>query len=303
VVDIPNTDLATVSTCDFFYPLADDPYNQGRIAACNVLSDLYAMGITRVDTILMILGVSTRMTEKEKEVTTNLLIKGFAETAAEANTAVTGGQTVFNPWTMIGGTAMATLKKEDIIMPSGAEPGDVLILTKPLGTQLAGNFNQWIKEEKFKEKWLQIASRTTEEKVRDAYEKAVFYMSTLNLPGATLMQKYKAHGATDVTGFGLLGHAKNLAVAQKKKVDLVISKLPLLNDIYKLDKIARDFRLTQGLSAETSGGLLICLKKESAQAFLNDYEKLTGLKAWIVGDVVEGSNQAKILPDSEIIEV
>lgn len=261
------------------------------------------MGITRVDTILMILGVSTRMNDIEKEVTTKLLMQGFADTAEEAKTSVTGGQTVFNPWCMIGGTAMATLKKEDIIFPSGAEPGDVLIMTKPLGTQLAGNFNQWIKEEKFKEKWLQIASHTTEEKVRDAYEKAVFYMSQLNLPGAILMQKYKAHGATDVTGFGLLGHAKNLAIAQKNKVDLVISKLPLLNDIYKLDKIARNFRLVEGLSAETSGGLLICLKKEAAGDFISDYEKMTGVKAWMVGDVVEGSNQARILPNPEIIEV
>jgi len=303
VVDIPNTGLATVSTCDFFYPLADDPYNQGRIAACNVLSDLYSMGVTRVDTVLMILGVSTKMTEQEKEVSTKLLMQGFSDTAKEANTNVTGGQTVFNPWCMIGGTAMTTMKKDEIIYPNNAEPGDVLVLTKPLGTQLAGNFNQWIKEEKYKEKWLQIASKTTEEKVRDAYEKAVSYMSMLNLPGAVLMQKYKAHAATDVTGFGLLGHAKNLAGAQKRKIDLVISKLPLLNDIYKLDKIARNFRLTEGLSAETSGGLLICLKKETVSNFISDYEKNTGLKAWIVGEVVEGTNQAKILPNSEIIEV
>ena len=261
------------------------------------------MGITHVDTILMILGVSTKMTEEEKEITTKLLMQGFSETAAEAKTSVTGGQTVYNPWCMIGGTAMATLKKEDIIFPNNAEPGDVLVLTKPLGTQLAGNFNQWIKEEKYREKWLKISNQTTEEKVRDAYEKAVFYMSSLNLPGAILMQKYKAHGATDITGFGLIGHAQNLANAQKRKVDLHISKLPLLNDIYKLDKIARNFKLTEGLSAETSGGLLICLKKDTVQPFIDDYEKLTGLKVWVVGDVVEGSNQAKIMPNFEIIEV
>lgn len=130
-----------MSTCDFFYPLVDDPYNQGKIAACNVLSDLYAMGITDISTVLMILGVSTKMTEIEKNVTTTLMIQGFNEKCNEAKTSVTGGQTVYNPWVLIGGTAMAVVEESKVIMPNHAKEGDLLVLTKPLGAQIVVNFN------------------------------------------------------------------------------------------------------------------------------------------------------------------
>jgi selenide,water dikinase len=301
-VSIPNSDKVLVSTCDFFYPLVDDPYNQGRIAACNVLSDLYAMGIVQVDTVLMILGVSTKMTELEKDVTNSLLIKGFSDACHEAGTAVTGGQTVFNPWVLIGGTAMATIKEKDLIRPNNAIPGDVLILTKPLGAQLVVNFNQWLKLNN--DKWLKVKEQgCTSEEILDSYEKGIKYMSTLNINGAKLMQKYKASAATDVTGFGIKGHAQNLAVAQRAKVDLVINKYPVIGNLYKFDKIARDFKLKAGTAAETSGGLLICLAKEKAKDFLGDYKSLTGDDAWIVGEVVKGENKVIIDENVEFIPV
>ena len=122
-----------ISTLDFFYPLVDDPYLQGRIGACNVLSDLYAMGITRIDTILMVLGVSSKMTEEQQEIVTSQMIKGFDDCAKEAKTCVTGGQSVINPYPMIGGCAIATGGVNEFIMPNGAMKGDKLLLTKPLG--------------------------------------------------------------------------------------------------------------------------------------------------------------------------
>ena len=274
------------------------------IACCNVLSDLYAMGITRVDTILMILGVSLKMSEEEREVTTRLMMQGFSDKAREAKTNVTGGQTVFNPWSMIGGTAMSVVDKSEIIWPNSAEPGDVLVLTKPLGTQLAVNLNQWIKQDSFRERfWTKVSDKITEEQVLGGYDTAVQYMSTLNLTGARLMQKYKAHGGTDITGFGLIGHSRNLVQAQKKKVDFEINTLPLIKDLYKVDKIARNFRLTEGFAAETSGGLMICLAKDKVSAFLEDFEQTTGQKAWVIGQVVEGTNDARIVKDFEIIDV
>jgi len=96
-----------ISTTDFFYPLVEDPYFQGRIACCNTLSDLYAMGITRVDHILMILGVSLMMNEEQREIVTREMMRGFNDCATEAGTLVTGGQSVMNPWPMIGGVANA----------------------------------------------------------------------------------------------------------------------------------------------------------------------------------------------------
>jgi selenide,water dikinase len=301
-VKIPNSDKVLVSTCDFFYPLVDDPYNQGKIAACNVLSDLFAMGITKVDTVLMILGVSTKMTDKEKDVTNSLMIKGFSDTCTEAESAVTGGQTVYNPWVMIGGTAMTAVREDEMIRPNNANPGDVLILTKPLGLQLVVNFNQYLKLNN--DKWKTLLTKgVTEKQVLDAYDKGLMYMSTLNLTGARLMQKYKAGAATDVTGFGILGHTQNLANAQKKDVDLILHKFPVLGPLYKYDKIVRDFKLKEGKAAETSGGLLICLAKEKAKDFVDEFRSLTGNDAWIIGEVVKGTKNAVISKDVEFIEV
>jgi len=299
-VPIRNSGKVLVSTCDFFYPLVDDPYNQGKIAACNVLSDLYAMGIVNVDTVLMILGVSTKMTDKEKDVTNSLMIKGFTETCEEAGTAVTGGQTVYNPWVLIGGTAMAALREEEIIRPNNAKPGDVLILTKPLAAQMVVNFNQYLKLNN--DKWQRLKEHgLTEEEVLDAYEKGIMYMSTLNQTGAKLMQKYKANAATDVTGFGIKGHSQNLANAQKENVDLVIDKLPVIGNLYKYDKLVRDFKLKEGKAAETSGGLLICLGKEKANDFIGEYKELTGQNAWVIGEVVKGQRRSIISDNPEFI--
>ena len=108
--------LSLVQTTDFFYPLVDDPYLQGKIACANVLSDLYAMGVSDCDNMLMLLGVSTDMTAKEREVVTSLMIKGFSDLAKEAGTSVNGGQTVVNPWYIIGGVATSIASSNEFIM-------------------------------------------------------------------------------------------------------------------------------------------------------------------------------------------
>lgn len=99
-----------VSTLDFFYPLVESPYMFGRIAYCNTVSDLYAMGITNIQEVLMILGVSTDMNEIEKDVSTTFMIQGFTDAAQQARSQVGGGQTVYNPWPMMGGCAIAVVK-------------------------------------------------------------------------------------------------------------------------------------------------------------------------------------------------
>ena len=139
-----------ISTLDFFYPLVESPYMFGRIAFCNTISDLYAMGITKVQEVLMILGVSTQMTDTEKDVTTSLMIQGFVEAAQQAKTEVGGGQTVYNMWPMMGGCAISVVDENNFVMPNNAEPGDVIILTKPLGARLAINAMQWLKTDKAK---------------------------------------------------------------------------------------------------------------------------------------------------------
>jgi selenide, water dikinase len=198
------------------------------------------MGIVEIDTILMVLGVCTKMNDKEKAVTTSLMIKGFDDTAAEAGTSVTGGQTVLNPWPMIGGTAISVVNDKEYILPNGAENGDIILLTKPLGTQVVVNVQQWLTSGNLK--WEKAQEFVTAEEVDRAYKLAMRSMSTLNLEGAKLMRKYGAKSATDVTGFGILGHAGYLAKANKKKIDFRIHTLPIIAKMHLLDKEITNFK-------------------------------------------------------------
>ncbi|ETV88916.1 selenide, water dikinase [Aphanomyces astaci] len=304
VVKIKNpmlTDMYQVSTTDFFYPLVQDPYVQGRIACANVLSDLYAMGVTEVDTMLMILGVSRLMTDIERDVVTTQLIHGFNDLAREAGTNVTGGQTVMNPWPIVGGVAMSVRHESQIIRPENANPGDVLVLTKPLGTQLAVNALQ-MKDQPHR--WQKVQHFLTREAADVAFAKASESMERLNINAAKLMHKYGATSATDVTGFGILGHAANLAASQKAAVDLELHTLPIIKDMLEINAaFNNNWRLPQGYSSETSGGLLVTLPRQNAQAYMRELEALDGQPSWLVGQVVQGSNQARIVPDVRFVPV
>lgn len=290
-----------VQTTDFFYPLVDDPYMQGKIACANVLSDLYAMGVTTCDNMLMLLGVSNQMTLKEREVVTPLVIKGFNDLALEAGTTVNGGQTVLNPWFIVGGVASSVVSNSEFIMPENAVVGDVLVLTKPLGTQIAVNAHQWLEDPKW---WARIKDVTTTEEVEKAYQNAMQCMARLNRNAADLMHKYDAHGATDVTGFGILGHARNLVANQKSEVSFVLHTLPILANMVKIFKACGvNFKLLEGYSAETSGGLLVCLTRDKAQSFCDELQAVDGHPAWIVGEVVYGNREVRIDEDLKVIEV
>lgn len=293
--------LCLVQTTDFFYPLVDDPYMMGKIACANVLSDLYAMGVTECDNMLMLLGVSTKMTEKERDVVIPLIMRGFKDSALEAGTSVTGGQTVVNPWCTIGGVATTVCQPNEYIVPDNAVVGDVLVLTKPLGTQVAVNAHQWLDQP---ERWNRIKLVVSEEDVRKAYHRAMDSMARLNRIASRLMHKYNAHGATDVTGFGLLGHAQTLASHQKNEVSFVIHNLPVIAKMAAVAKACGNmFQLLQGHSAETSGGLLICLPREQAAAYCKDIEKQEGYQAWIIGIVEKGNRTARIIDKPRVIEV
>merc|ERR1719150_2680091 len=195
-------------------------------------------------------------------------MRGFKDCALEAGSTVTGGQTVMNPWCTIGGVATTVCQPNEFIIPDSAVVGDVLVLTKPLGTQVAVNAHQWLDQP---ERWNRIKLVVSEEDVRKAYQRGMDSMARLNRTGARLMHKYTAHGATDVTGFGLLGHAQALARNQKNEVSFVIHNLPVIAKMAAVAKACGNmFQLLQGHSAETSGGLLICLPREQAAAYCKD---------------------------------
>lgn len=294
--------IYSISTTDFFYPSVDDPYVQGKIAACNVLSDMYAMGVTEVDTMLMILGVSVDMEPDAMDYVTKELIRGFNDQARVAVTNVTGGQTVRNPWPMIGGVASSTCREgEDFIRPVHGEPGDVIVLTKPLGTQLAVNMFEWLRTAA---KFNRVRAVLSVEDVVASYKMAMESMSTLNLEGARLMWKHHAHGCTDVTGFGVTGHAMNLAAEQEKAVDLVVDTLPIIKNMARVEShLNNNWNLFKGRSAETSGGLMIMMRPEDAEAYIKEYKEITGHDAWIIGKVVEGQRKGYVVENPTLIEV
>jgi len=293
-------DMFVVSTTDFFYPLVEDPYLQGRIACANVLSDMYAMGVPDIDNVLMLLAASSDMKEGDREICTKLMIRGFNDQCKMAETQVSGGQSIVNPWPIIGGVAKTICKNEDIIMPRNAVAGDVIILTKPLGTQVAVNVKQWSNKEAV---W---TSRVKETISRDmgmrAYRLACENMCHLNRNASKLMHKHDAHAATDITGFGIMGHANNLASNQIQSVSFRIHTLPIIKGMVQVDKV-NNFKLLQGLSAETSGGLFICLPKECAQSFIKELREIDDWQSWIVGDVIEGDRKAFIVESPTIVDI
>jgi len=299
--------LSVVQTSDSLYPIVDDPFLQGKISCSSVLSPLYAVGVISVDNMLCLLSVSTRLTEGERDKVVPLILEGFREAATEAGTAVSGGQTVMNPWLTIGGVATSICKAEEYIVPDAALVGDVLVLTKPLGTQIAVNAHTWLNDP---ERWSRIKNVVSEDEVRKAYSRALESMAQLNRSAAILMHKYSAHGATDVSKFGLLGHAATLARCQVNEVSFVIHNLPVIS---KMELVASacetneackmNYGLLQGQSCEVSGGLLICLPREQAAAYCKDMERLEGSQSWIIGIVEKGDRTARVIEKPRIIEV
>ncbi|KAL7988281.1 hypothetical protein Chor_007200 [Crotalus horridus] len=288
VIPLRHGGLSLVQTTDFFYPLVEDPYMMGRIACANVLSDLYAMGITECDNMLMLLSISQKMTEEEREKIMPLIIKGFRDAAEDGGTSVTGGQTVLNPWIIVGGVATVVCQPNEFIMPDSAVPGDVLVLTKPLGTQVAVNAHQWLDNP---ERWNKIKLVVSKEDVELAYQEAMFSMAMLNRTAASLMHTFNAHAATDITGFGILGHAQNLAKQQRSEVSFVIHNLPIIAKMAAISK---------------AWGLLICLPREQAARFCAEIKSPKygeGHQAWIIGIVEKGNQTARIIDKPRIIEV
>lgn len=273
----------------------------GWIACNNVISDLYAMGVTRIDNVLMLLATSTKFSAKERDVVLPKIMSGFRDCCFAAGTEVRGGQTARNPWVLLGGCATSVLERDQFVMPNAAGPGDVLLCTKPLGTQVSVNLHQWSDLDDTTR--LKSVSLTKDE-ILKSYNDATISMMTLNKAASGIMTTYEAHAATDITGFGILGHAQNLAEAQKAKTKMIIDKIPVLKGMAKAEKaLGNMFKLTEGKSAETSGGLLISIPALNAEAFMAKLKAIGGHDVWKIGRVIEGDREAEMSSNLEIIEV
>ena len=277
-------DRALVQTVDFFTPIVDDPYTYGQIAAANALSDVYAMG-GRPLTAMNILAVPT---DKIGPSVIAEILRGGAAKVKEAGCTHVGGHTIRNPEPVYGMSVTGLVNPKRMMTNAGARPGDVLILTKPLGTGIATTA---IKRG--------LASRALEKKV-------VNVMRTLNDAGATLAEQGLVRAATDVTGFGLLGHLASMCRASGVSAVVHASDVPVISpeieELVAQNCIPGGSRDNQtsatkvvdwGTSsavqrailtdAQTSGGLLLCVPPKKVDAVISVLRKHGTLASHLVG--------------------
>ena len=282
-------DLALVQTVDFFTPIVDDPYDFGRIAATNAFSDIYAMGGRPITA----LNIAAYPMEALGPHVLARILAGGAAVAREAGVAIVGGHTVKDDEPKYGMAVTGTIHPGRIVTNAGARPGDVLVLTKPLGT---GILSAALKKNAIDEAQMVPAIR---------------WMTTLNKVASEAMIAAHAHAATDVTGFGLLGHGIELARASGVALRIVTSHVPYDELALRLvergiapggtrDNAAEHAAFTtfsDGVSAEmrlllsdaqTSGGLLIAVAPDDLGALLESLREPHALAA-VLGSVEPGS--------------
>jgi selenide, water dikinase len=263
-------DRALVQTVDFFTPIVDDPFAYGQIAAANALSDVFAMG-GRPITALNIMGVPSGMLS-EKTIAT--ILRGGLEKAREVGCAIIGGHTIRNPEPIYGLAVTGIVSPKKILTNAKARPGDLLVLTKPLGTGIA---TTGIKNG--------LTSR--------ALAKAVIaLMSRVNTVGAQLAERGLVRAATDITGFGLLGHLTSMCRASGVSAEIFANEVPAISDeIFTLIErdcvpggtrqnlktagTVTDWKKATGpqklllSDAQTSGGLLLAISPRKLDAVLD----------------------------------
>lgn len=286
-------DLAIVQTVDFFTPVVDDPHAWGRIAAVNSLSDIYAMGARPV-TAMNLVGWPRSL---DFELLGRVL-EGAGEACDEAEVAVVGGHSVDDPEPKFGLSVTGLVDPDRVVRKTGARPGSALVLTKPLGM---GIISSGIKEGKA---------------TPETAERATAIMGTLNQGAAEAMVAAGAEAATDVTGFGLMGHL--LQMLDTASARLEFGSIPVLAealdlaaegvvpggsrrnelahapfvDATGLDEVQR----TVLFDAQTSGGLLISIAQDKLSRLLHELEQRGVADAAVIGSLVEGGGRIEVMP-------
>lgn len=289
--------MAIVQSLDFFPPVVNDAFVYGQIAAANALSDIYAMGGTP-KTALNLVGYPD---DKDPEMTWLFdIIRGGEERLGAAGVVVVGGHTVRDSEIKFGYAVTGIVHPQHILTNASARPGDKLVLTKALGTGFV----------------------TTAHKAGDCpddvLQAACASMIQLNDIGKDAMLEAEAHAATDITGFGLAGHAYEMADGSQATLIIELERLPLLpgaerlahkpyltrasatNAAYvasflRIENKADPMRLEFFHDAQTSGGLLISVAAENAEALVEDLRKRGAVSACIIGEVVPKQDVALIV--------
>ena len=277
-----------VQTVDFFTPIVDDPYQFGQIAAANSLSDIYAMGAKPIFALNI---VGFPINDLPNEILTTIL-QGGADKAKEAGIPTVGGHSVDDKEPKYGLVVTGEVEEKNIVTNKSATPGDVLVLTKPLGTGI-------------------IATAIKKGVVKnDVIRAAVESMSALNELASKIMVELGVKTATDVSGFGLLGHLNEICEASKVSAEIKYDDLPLLPGVNKLafdgiipggtkrnlsfatsftyfhDQITKIQQLISA-DAQTSGGLLISLPPDSAKIFIKKFNERSPIKAQEIGNIIK----------------
>jgi len=292
VVRIINNDVAIVENVDIFTPIHDDPHIQGEIVACNATNDVFAMGATDIISLQAFLAYPKDLPE---EIPVGVL-KGMSCFMKDLGSKLAGGQTIHNPCPVFGGIALGVTHPRNIVYSSGAKPGDVAVLTKPLGVQPAMRSYRDLKDEKRDT----LLAKFDEQSLYEIQEVAVRIMTKSNLEVARAMNEVGVSAATDITGFGLLGHANN--VSELSSVNVEIDSMPVIKGTLKLAEFF-GHKLASGFGAETAGGILAFMKSSKVELF----KKLladNGLPCWTVGKVMKsnGSPCASLAQDVQYIE-
>ncbi len=292
MVRIVNDDVAVVENVDIFTPIHDDPHTQGEIVACNATNDVFSMGATDIVSLQAFLAYPKELPE---EIVVGVL-KGMSDFMKGLGSKLTGGQTIHNPCPVFGGIALGVTHPRNIVYSSGAKPGDVAVLTKPLGIQPAMRSYRDLQDEKRNT----LLAKFDEPSLHKMQDVAVRIMTQSNLEVAQAMNEVGVNAATDITGFGLLGHASN--VSSLSGVDVVINRLPVIKGALKLAEFF-GHKLASGFGAETAGGILVFMESTKVELF----KKLLadkGLPCWTVGKAMssEGSPCASLVQDVQFIE-
>ncbi len=280
---------ALVVTLDFFTPLVDDPYDFGRIAAANALSDVYAMGAEPLFVLNLLAFPRALLGDGLVEE----IIRGGSDTAREAGVPIMGGHSLDDPEPKYGLVAVGEVQVDELVTNAAAEAGDLLVLTKAIGTGV-------------------VATAIKAEAASDAATTAaVKSMTALNREAATAMKRVGVRAATDVTGYGLLGHLSNLLLQSGVAAEIVAENVPVLPEVSELiiaghipggtrrnledleDRVEfadqnETIRLILA-DAQTSGGLLISVPEERAEELMELLEA-AGPVAAMIGRVTDGAS-------------
>lgn len=292
-----NDELALVQTVDFFTPIVDDPYSFGQIAAANAISDIYAMGGTPLTALNI---VAFPITTLDKKILSEIM-RGAADKALEAGVTIVGGHSIDDKEPKFGMAVTGLVHPERVRANAGAKVGDRLILTKPIGV---GIMTTSIKND-----------RLTPEEI----SRVTGVMATLNKKAAEIMAAYDVHACTDVTGFGLLGHAMEMAKGSGVVLTIDNKQVPVLPRTRELAELGsvpggtknnfahvqNDVEFPASLDqigqwilcdAVTSGGLLIAVEPTQADALLSELVA-AGVEAALIGEATGAGNGRIIVTD------